>query len=123
MNFENISIGTDIEEIKRFADKTLEKDSAFLNRIFTSKELEYSFKSKTSAHHLCARFCAKEAVVKALSEFNITDVYYKDIEILNKLNGQPFVIIEKYPQLKSKLTLSHDKNSAVAMVMIFNFSN
>ena len=39
MNFENISIGTDIEEIKRFADKTLEKDSAFLNRIFTSKEL------------------------------------------------------------------------------------
>ena len=114
-----MAIGVDIEDINRFEGKSEE----FLNRVFTPVELEYCMKYSNPESHLAVRFCAKEAVVKALSEFNITDVYYKDIEILNKLNGQPFVIIEKYPQLKIKLSLSHDKNSAVAMVVIFNFSN
>ena len=63
---DNISIGTDIEEIRRFEGKETNFD--FLSRVFTTSELEYSLKSKSPAKHLCARFCAKEAIVKALSE-------------------------------------------------------
>ena len=108
MNFENISIGTDIEEIKRFANKTLEKDSAFLNRIFTSKELEYSFKSKTSAHHLCARFCAKEAVFKALSSAGYDNIFISQIEVYNDEKGCPRIILLT-PDIKVKvhISLSH----------------
>ena len=62
-----LGIGVDIEKISRFRNKTLEKDEYFLKIIFTDKELEYSFSDSKSAQHLCARFFAKEATIKALS--------------------------------------------------------
>ena len=46
MDFNNIAIGTDIEEVSRFSDKTEGNASDFLKRIFTQKELEYCFKNK-----------------------------------------------------------------------------
>lgn len=119
MNFDNFAIGTDIEEIERFKNKTLEQDEKFLRKIFTQKELDYCFKDKQSASHLCARYCAKEAVVKALSQLNITDVYYSDIEILNRKNGSPYCIIAKYPNINIKVSLSHSKTYAVATVLAF----
>ena len=115
---QNFSIGCDIEENSRFEGKTLENDEAFLERIFTPNELNYSFKTKNPAPHLCARFCAKEAIVKALSEFDIKNVYYSDIEIQNKGSGMPFALIKKYPDLKIKLSLSHCKNYAIANVLL-----
>ncbi len=115
---QNLSIGCDIEDILRFKNKTLENDMDFLNRVFTQKELDYSFKSKNFAQHLCARFCAKEAVIKALSDFKITDVYYSDIEITNKENGAPVAKIEKYPEIKIKISLSHCKTYAIANVLL-----
>ena len=120
MNFDNFAIGTDIEEIERFTDKTLEQDEKFLRKIFTQKELDYCFKDKQSASHLCVRFCAKEAVVKALSQFNISNVYYSDIEILNHENGLPYCIMAKYPNIKVKISLSHSKTYATATVLCFN---
>lgn len=119
MNFDNFAIGTDIEEIERFANKTLEQDEKFLRKIFTKKELDYCFSNSQSASHLCARYCAKEAVVKALSQFRISDVYYSDIEILNHENGLPYCIIVKYPNIKVKISLSHSKTYAVATVLAF----
>ena len=62
-------IGVDIEDISRFNNKTLENDSVFLEKIFTQNELEYCYKQKNYASSLAARFCAKEAVIKALSGF------------------------------------------------------
>lgn len=112
------SIGTDIEEISRFSDKSQEDNAKFLNRIYTQKELEYAYKSKNFAKHLCARYCAKEAVVKALSEFGINDVFYSDIEVLNHENGAPYVILTKYPNLKVKVSLSHCKTHAAANALI-----
>ncbi len=120
MEFENISIGTDIEEIERFKNKTREEDFLFLNKIFTKKELDYCYKDKQFAQHLCVRFCAKEAVVKALSDFSITDVFYSDIEILNHKNGSPYCIIEKYPNIIVKISLSHSKTYATATALCFN---
>ena len=111
---QNISIGCDIEENIRFENKS----SEFLNRIFTKNEQEYCLKSKNYAQHLCARFCSKEAIVKALSEFDIKDVYYSDIEVLNKENGVPFAKIEKYPDIKIKISLSHCKTHSIANVLL-----
>lgn len=114
----NFSIGCDIEDISRFQDKTLEKDADFLNRIFTKSELDYSFKSKIPAQHLCARFCAKEAIIKALSDFEINNIYYSDIEIKNKENGAPIAIIKKHPEIEIKISLSHCKTYAIANVLL-----
>ncbi len=113
---ENISIGTDIEEIRRFDGK--ETNSNFLNRIFTTSELKYCLKNAKPAEHLCARFCAKEAIVKALTGLNIGDVYYSDIEILNSEDRLPCAYIEKYPNLKIRVSLSHCKNYATASAIV-----
>ena len=116
--FKDISIGCDIEEISRFKNKDLKKDYKFLNRIFTKNELDYSYSNKNFASHLCVRFCAKEAIIKALSEFQINDVYYCDIEILNKENKAPIAKILKYPEIEIKISLSHSKTHAIANVII-----
>ncbi len=119
MLFENISIGTDIEEIDRFKNKTLDTDSRFLNYVFTPSELEYCFSKSLPHFHLCARFCAKEAVVKAISAYNIKDVFYKDVEITNKSSGYPVAVIKKYPDIKIKISLSHSKTYATATAITF----
>ena len=106
MFFENFSIGTDIEEIERFNNKTIEKDSRFLNYIFTNNEIAYCFSKKFPQRHLCARFCGKEAVVKALYGLGIEHITYKEIEILNKETGLPYVNIKKIPGIKIKISLS-----------------
>ena len=117
MNFDNISIGTDIEQISRFNGKTLENDARFLNRIFTPAELEYCFSHGIPAQHLCARYCAKEAIVKALSDFEIKDVFYSDIEIFNTESGKPYAKIQKYPDVRIKLSLSHSKDTAICVAV------
>ena len=119
MNFNYFALGIDIEENERFKNKTLENDEKFLRKIFTQQELEYCFSNNLPYPHLCARFCAKEAVVKALTDLNITDVFYSDIEVLKKNNNVPYVEIKKYPYLKFKLSLSHSKNYSVANVIVY----
>ena len=119
MNFDKFSIGTDIEEIKRFEGKTLENDKSFLERIYTQNELNYCFSKSLPQFSLCARYCAKEAVVKALTLYGINDVYYSDIEIMNKENGLPYIKIEKYPQIQVKVSLSHAKTYACANVITY----
>ena len=119
MNFENFSVGTDIEEIKRFEDKTLENNRNFLERVFTKKELDYCFSKSLPQFSLCARFCAKEAVVKALSNYRIKDIFYSDIEILNNDDGSPYVFLKKYPNMQIKISLSHAKTYASATVIIY----
>ncbi len=115
----NISIGVDIEQIKRFENKTLENSARFLNYIFTQNELEYCFSKSKPAMHLCARFCAKEAVYKALSEFNIGRISLKEIEILNKDSGVPYINLEKYPELNIKISISHTKEYATASAICY----
>ena len=119
MNFDKFSIGTDIEEIKRFENKTRENDASFLERIYTQNELDYCFSKSLPQFSLCARYCAKEAVVKALTLYGIKDVFYSDIEVFNREDGLPFIKIKKYPQIQVKVSLSHAKTYACANVITY----
>lgn len=115
-----ISVGTDIEDISRFCGKTLEGDSKFLYRIFTKSELDYCFSYKNPSPHLAARFCAKEAVVKALSNLYPKLIPYSQIEILKNDNGSVYVNInikelEKY---NISLSISHEKQKALAFAVV-----
>lgn len=113
---DKIAIGTDIEEIRRFEGK--ETNQAFLSKVYTVNELEYCLKFKYPAQHFCARFCAKEAIVKALSALGIKDVYYSDIEIHNEKDGTPFASIEKHNDIRVRVSLSHCKNYAMASAIV-----
>jgi phosphopantetheine--protein transferase-like protein len=115
-----ISIGVDIEDISRFKDKTLENDSKLLSRIFTQKELDYCFKNSNPAPHLTARFCAKEAVVKALSNLYNDTIGYSKIEILKNKNGSVYIniLIDELKKYNYSLSISHEKEKAIAFVVI-----
>ena len=113
-----LQTGVDIEDISRFENKTLEKDSRFLNRIYTKNELEYCFSNKNPSKHLAARFCAKEAVIKALSNLINKNLPYSKIEILKKENGAPYVNLTDYSEdAEISLSIAHDKTKAIAFVV------
>lgn len=115
-----ISIGVDIEDISRFQNKTLENDLNFLKRIFTLKELEYCFKNANPAPHLTARYCAKEAVVKALSNLHNGTIGYSKIEILKNDNGSVYInmLIDELNKYNFSLSISHEKDKAIAFVVV-----
>ena len=111
-----MKIGCDIEENNRF-EKNLEDDFKFLNRIFTKNELDYCFSKKNSSAHLCARFCAKEALIKALGDKKIP---LNKIEVLNEIDGKPFInLIDNDFEGKIELTLSHCENYSTAFVVVY----
>lgn len=121
-----ICCGTDIIEIKRIQESIADKKTgkAFVKRIYTKKEVEYcESKNAQKYQHYAARFAAKEATFKAISEQleNKYAIDWKDIEIINNEQGKPKLNITKI-QLKEiediDLSISHCKEYAVATVTL-----
>jgi holo-[acyl-carrier protein] synthase len=61
-----MSVGLDLLEIDRL-ERALERRPKLAERLFTAAEREYAAERGRPAQHLAARFCAKEAVAKALA--------------------------------------------------------
>ena len=120
------AIGIDIVEIRRLERASKKWGKAFLNKVYTSRELAYSRSKRYPAQHLAARFAAKEAIFKALGEVTTNFVGWKNIEILNDSFGKPVVYwhgdaekIRKKKKLKGAVvSLSHTENYAVATAML-----
>ena len=84
--------GTDIIEIERIKNSIDKFGDRFLNTVFTPKEIEYCESKKTQKYqHYAARFAAKEAVFKALSNNINAPDEWKSIEILSEESGRPKV--------------------------------
>lgn len=110
-------IGVDIEDINRFNDKSEE----FLDRVYTKAEQEYCLSKPKPESHFAVRFCAKEAVIKALNAMGIRHPRLNNIEILHDENECPLIKlpdIEKYKNLTIEVSLSHDKTKAIAFVTV-----
>ena len=114
-----MEIGVDIEEISRFEGKTMGTDSHFLNKIFTPRELDYCFSQGVPAQHLAARFCAKEAVIKALNNIIDEIIPCNGIEVLNRKDGSPYInLLKPIIDVDIKISLSHTKNEAIAFAVV-----
>ena len=61
-------IGIDIVEIDRIRDAVQRWRDKFLEKIFNDSEISYCYKRKSVFQCLAARFAAKEAFIKALSD-------------------------------------------------------
>ncbi len=112
------AIGVDIEENSRFEDKV--SDENFLKRVFTQAEIEYCLAKVKASEHFAVRFCAKEAVIKALSTFYNEEVSIalNHIEVI-KESKIPTIKIhsDKYQDLNFSLSMSHCKSHSVAQVL------
>ena len=120
------AIGIDIVEIKRLEKTSKKWGKAFLDKVYTSREIAYSMSKRFPYQHLAARFAAKEAIFKALGEVEKEFVGWKNIEILNDANGKPAVFWHGDAEKTRKkrgiagavVSLSHSDHYAVASAML-----
>jgi holo-[acyl-carrier protein] synthase len=113
-----LEIGVDCVDISRF-DKSTISDDKFLNKIFTSKEIDYCKKKANPSQHYAARFAGKESVIKALSNYGVK-IPLNEIEILNTQKGIPSVRIlnDEANDYNIKISLAHSDRVALAFVLV-----
>lgn len=71
-------VGIDLLDVGRF-ERALERRPRLADRVFTDAEREYAAARARPGMHLAARFCAKEAVAKALG---LTGWSFRDVEVV-----------------------------------------
>lgn len=85
-----VGIGTDVLRPSRLDPSTLEPGDAFFERAFTVAEKRQAQERRDRHDYLIARFCAKEAAYKAVSDCR-EEFHPGDFEILDDEDGHPRV--------------------------------
>ncbi|HXI10254.1 MAG TPA: holo-ACP synthase [Thermodesulfobacteriota bacterium] len=117
-----LSTGIDAISIERVGRAAARK--AFLERVFTEKEMLYSLKHRDAYRRLAGRFAAKEACLKALLTGMGKGVDLKDIEVVSgKESGKP--VLELHGLAKSRLegrtahlSITYSEKYAFAFVVL-----
>ncbi|MBQ6335348.1 MAG: holo-ACP synthase [Erysipelotrichaceae bacterium] len=109
-----IGIGTDIVEIER-VKKAI--SPAFMAKVLSKNELEktYEMSEERKISFLAGRFAAKEAIIKALSDFEYPEM--SDLDIVNDEKGKPEISYKDYDLLVS---ISHERKFATAVALLQN---
>ncbi|OQY47048.1 MAG: holo-[acyl-carrier-protein] synthase [Anaerolineaceae bacterium 4572_78] len=116
------AIGVDIIENHRIELAIQKHGSRFLNRVFTSQELQYC---KGRIPSLAVRWAAKESVGKAFGT-GISGISFTDIEVVCDEHGKPFIVLHgNAKRLASEkgfntvhVSLSHTRETSIAFVVI-----
>lgn len=119
-------IGTDIADITRFQRFVDDNNTNLLRRLFTDRELTHCGSKRSSASCYAGRFAAKEAFLKALGTGLRDGISWLDMEVVNDDLGKPDLFLtgrarELYQEKQITrlfLSLSHDANCAIAMVVL-----
>ncbi|KDN47731.1 thiolase-like protein [Tilletiaria anomala UBC 951] len=109
-------VGIDVEKVSTFPSD----NEAFLQRNFTQAEIDYCRAQPDPRASFCGRFCAAEAVFKAMGvPSKGAAASMKEIEIVStpegpqvKLHGEA---AKAAPGFKFAISLSHSEDSAVAI--------
>lgn len=110
-------IGIDLLEIDRL-ERALTRRPRLAERLFTPGELEYAAAHARPAQHLAARFCAKEAVAKALG---LRGWAFRDVEVVAG-DGAPSVRLTGTPAARAAgrdvaVSLTHTGTTAAAVAI------
>jgi holo-[acyl-carrier protein] synthase len=112
-------IGIDLLEIERL-ERALERRPRLAVRLFTDAEREYAAARARPAQHLAARFCAKEAVAKALG---LESWSFREVEVLGQ-DGPPELhlhgaVAERARALgvRVRVSLTHGRRDAAAVAI------
>lgn len=101
-------VGVDVEAIDRWRKPDL--------RLFTEREASYCLAVGNPAESFAGRWCAKEAVVKAMSAF--TTLLVRDVEIVAREDGAPIVHLRpanQHQDLEVVVSIAHTDSVAVAV--------
>ncbi len=120
-----IGTGIDIIETARVQQSVERFGDRFLRRCFSDQEIAYCQQMKLPALHLAARFAAKEAISKAFGTGIGRELGWRDMEILRRQNGAPYVLLhDQGINLAARLgvnevlvSLSHTKDYSAAQAI------
>ena len=125
-----IGIGTDLSDIRRIQTSLDRFGDRFKQRCFTELERTRSDRKPDPAWSYAKRFAAKEACAKALGTGMRSDVYWRDMGVVNRPSGQPTMVLTgnaarhleqltpEGHQARIHLTLSDEHPYALAFVVI-----
>ena len=88
-----LGIGTDIVECLRIAKMIERHGDLFIQRIYTSREIEYCSARRAATQHYAGRWAAKEAVLKAMGTGWVRGISWTDVEVRNSSSGRPTVAL------------------------------
>jgi len=110
-------VGLDLLEIDRL-ERALARRPRLAERLFTDAERSFAAARGQPARHLAVRFCAKEAVAKALG---LTGWAFRDVEVVAgcgapsvKLTGIP---AERAAGREVSVSLTHTRTTAGAVAV------
>jgi holo-[acyl-carrier protein] synthase len=114
-------IGLDLLEIDRL-ERALARRPGLAQRLFTDGERAYASARARPGQHLAARFCAKEAVAKALG---VSYWEWHDVEVVSD-GGAPAVALHGNLAQRAaalgivgvRLSLTHSRGQAGAVAII-----
>jgi len=114
-------VGLDLLEIDRLA-QALARRPRLAERLFTPAERAFAAERAEPARHLAVRFCAKEAVAKALA---LRDGDWQEVEVLGGGDVPPGVRLsgraaERAAELGVvvEISLTHSRGMAGAVAML-----
>ena len=121
-----VGIGVDIVEIPRFGEVIQRQSDRFIRRVFTRAEQDYCRAHRDPVPHYAARFAAKEALFKALGTGWAGGVSWLDVDVRRDGRGAPYLVLQGEADKISRslgaarvhLSLSHSRDSAVAVVVL-----
>jgi holo-[acyl-carrier protein] synthase len=110
-------IGIDLLEIERL-ERALARRPGLAERLFTEGERAYAERRARPAVHLAARFCAKEAVAKALA---LDVLRWREIEVVGE-GGAPQVRLHGTTAAEAtgpvQVSLTHTDRTAGAVAVV-----
>ena len=112
-------VGIDLLEIERL-ERALQRTPRLAQRLFTDAERAYAESRARPGQHLAARFCAKEAVAKALA---LPSINWREIEVLGA-GGPPSVTLSGAAAARARelgvsvsVSLTHGRRDAAAVAI------
>ena len=114
---QKFGLGTDIVRVKRFENKPFFHNQRFYKKIFLDSEIKYCLNHNDYAIHFSGKFAVKESVKKSISK----NVNFLDIETYH-IDSKPNVKLKNNQNYNFLVSISHEKEFAVATVISENFN-
>jgi holo-[acyl-carrier protein] synthase len=115
----DFNIGIDLEDIERWQRLLPALNAEPDYNLFHAEEHEYCLSYADAASHYAGRWCAKEAVVKALAP--ALKLTTRDVKILSDESGAPYAQLvqakESSRRLDVKVSITHSKTTAAAIAL------
>lgn len=128
---EVLGIGTDIVECLRIAQMIERHGELFIERVYTSQEIQYCQSRKMATQHFAGRWAAKEAVLKALGTGWRRGISWRDVEVRNEIGGRPAIalwggareVADKLGIGEVLISISHCRSHATAYALALASGN